>query len=97
MNFDFVLLCGIHLWMRKDPPSWLQSTLSKIQTKPLYISTECPATHFLRLSQTKYSEPFSTVGYQNQCIIDQPSMLHLSFDNLNFSIDQKECPCNEQI
>ena len=30
----------------KDPPSSLQSTLSKIQTKPLYISTEDPATHF---------------------------------------------------
>ena len=30
----------------KDPPSWLQSTLSNIQTKPLYISTEGPATHF---------------------------------------------------
>ena len=30
----------------KDPPSSLQSPLSKIQTKPLYISTEGPATHF---------------------------------------------------
>ena len=30
----------------KDPPSSLQSTLPKIQTKPLYISTEGPATHF---------------------------------------------------
>ena len=30
----------------KEPPSSLQSTLSKIQTKPLYISTEGPATHF---------------------------------------------------
>ena len=30
----------------KDPPSSLQSPLSKIQTKPLYISTEDPATHF---------------------------------------------------
>ena len=35
------LSCG-----HKDPPSSLQSTLSKIQTKPLYISTEDPATHF---------------------------------------------------
>ena len=30
----------------KEPPSSLQSPLSKIQTKPLYISTEGPATHF---------------------------------------------------
>ena len=37
------------LWLSlfiKEPPSSLQSTLSKIQTKPLYISTEGPATHF---------------------------------------------------
>ena len=32
--------------LNKDPPSSLQSPLSKIQTKPLYISTEGPATHF---------------------------------------------------
>ena len=30
----------------KDPPSSLQNTLSSIQTKPLYISTEGLATHF---------------------------------------------------
>ena len=41
-------LCALHAVniSGKDPPTSLQSPLSKIQTKPLYISTEGPATHF---------------------------------------------------
>ena len=53
----FSLLLNLNRWTKeclfaskqassKDPPSSLQSPLSKIQTKPLYISTEGPATHF---------------------------------------------------
>ena len=46
-EMQFSPLCSFKLLhFGKDLPSSLQSTLSKIQTKPLYISTEGPATHF---------------------------------------------------
>ena len=32
--------------LTKDPPNSLKSPLPKIQTEPLYISTESPAAHF---------------------------------------------------
>ena len=54
--------------LTKDPPNSLKSPLPKIQTEPLYISTESPAAHFW-----DWAKPNISILYyiQHRWIIDE--------------------------